>query len=358
MKPPKVDLDLGMLTYLTEGPSLKGRLREKPSDFVVDEVLKGLRASISLREGFGSSHGKYVLLVGARIGKDTLTVASLISKHYKDVRYSGLKDKRSVAFQYFTARGAEKEIKGRGFLVKPVGKRELPLRRGENEGNWFYIRVRGVSELNLPSRFPNFFSYQRFGVKRPYNHEIGRALVRREFREAIDMIKQQGHLSEANPNIQSIVSAIGKGLARLYVHSYQSYLFNILLSKRLEEGLALREGDYVLKDGWILTHPEDGDLLLPVPGGFTKTLGGWLEDTLNSLLREEGVKLRDFLFKEVPDVSGFGDFRKALESPKDLKIFKVESGFILSFFLSSGVYATSLLREVLKPRDPLAQGFL
>ncbi len=358
MRPPEVDLDLGMLAYLTEGPTLTGRLREKPSDFVVDEVLEGVRASVSLREGFGASQGRYVLLAAVRIGKDTLSMASIISKHYKDVRYSGLKDKRSVAFQYFTARGAEREIRGRGFLVKPVGRRRLPLRRGENDGNWFYVRIRGVSEVNLPPKFPNFFSYQRFGVKRPYNHEIGRALVRREFKEAVEMIKQQGHLGEAGPNLQSIVSAIGKGLTRLYVHSYQSYLFNILLSKRLEEGLTLREGDYVLKEGWILTHPEEGDLLLPIPGGFTRTLGGWLEATLNSLLREEGVKLRDFLFKEVPDVSGFGDFRRALEVPRGLKVFKVEDGFILSFFLSSGAYATSLLREVLKPQDPLSQGFL
>ncbi len=357
MKPPKVDLDLGMLTYLHEGPGVEARLREKPSDFIVDEVLSGVRASVSLREGFGG-RGKYLLLVGARIGMDTPYLTSLISKKYRDVRYSGLKDKRSVAFQYFTARGKERIIRRRGLLVKPVGRREVPLKRGENDGNWFYIRVRDVNSLRVPQEFPNFFSYQRFGVKRPYNHEIGRALVRREYKEAVEMIREQGHLrGEVRGDLQSIVQAIGRGLARLYVHAYQSYLFNLLLSRRIGEGLSPIEGDYVLKEGWIIAYPEEGDLLLPIPGGFTRTLGGWLERELNSILKEEGVKLKDFLFREVPEISGFGDFRKAVESPRELKIFD-RGEPILSFFLPSGVYATSFLREVIKPKDPATQGFI
>ncbi len=360
MRVPKVDKDLGMLTYLTETGRLPGRLRERPSDFVVDEVLGGVRASEALRREVGGN-GRYLLLVGARIGMDTPSLARLISKKYGGrVRYSGLKDKRSVAFQYFTVDGRRKfTLRRRGLLIKPVGRRARHIRRGEADGNLFIVTVRGVKELEVPEKFPNFFSYQRFGLSRPYNHEIGRALVKRELREAAEMMVRQRHLASLPERIdlQTLSSRVGRDVIRLYVHSYQSYLFNVLLSKRIEEDmLSPEEGDYVLRDGWILAHPEKGDLLLPLPGGFTKLRGGWLQDSLDSLLRDEGVSLEDFLFKEVPEVSGFGDFRKALESPRGVKVY-VREGVTLTFFLESGSYATSLLREAIKPEDPLSQGF-
>ncbi len=361
MRVPELDERLGMLTYLTDG-GIGGRIKERLSDFVVDEVLMGRRASRVLlgSEDF-PSEGSYHYLVAAKFTKmGTRELASLISRELGGrVRYAGLKDTRAVTFQFFSLEGRFRlrEIRD-GVWIRPVGRFHEPLSRGRNDGNHFTVVVRGVELIpsSIADEFPNFFSYQRFGVRPPFNHDIGRALLLRDLGSATSMMAEQGYETRAR-SLRQLADEVGVELLRLYIHSYQSYLFNLLLSKRLMEGLDPREGDLVLKEnGEVSLYPEAGRLVLPIPGAYTR-VRGWTSEALRSILREEGVSLDLFLFRELPEISALGDLRVALARAKSLVSLVRGGNVVLSFFLERGVYATSFLREVIKPRDPAAQGF-
>ncbi|MCS7102433.1 MAG: tRNA pseudouridine(13) synthase TruD [Candidatus Korarchaeum sp.] len=362
MRVSEVDRELGMLSYMSESEPLRGRLRERISDFIVDEVLSGRRASrvflgVERLEGSGSFHLS-VLFKYTKL--DWRELFSRVSREMGGrVGFAGMKDARSLSFQFISAtRMPKRELRVLGAMLKYAGRGNW-VSLGLNDGNHFTIVVRGVNRVRPIRRFPNFFSYQRFGVRRPYNHEIGRAIVLREIGEACDMIAEQGYEIEGARSLKQLSERVGSDLMKFYVHSYQSYLFNLLLSRRLEHGLSLEEGDFVLKEsGAITTYPERGDLLLPIPGAFTRAKGGWLHEELDALMRKEGLSREIFLFRELPEISALGDFRRAVCEADYLRIVEGSNFVTLSFFLESGSYATSYLRELMKPEDPVGQGFL
>ncbi len=362
--PPSLDVRLGMLSYLTSSPRLEGKLREKLSDFIVDEVLMGRRASRVLlgREPF-LKKGPFLYLVAAKFVKmDTRELISRINRVIGGrIRYAGLKDSRSISFQFLSLEGRYKasSLKN-GFLVKPVGRYKEPISRGMHDGNHFTLVVRGISSMYELSEFPNFFSYQRFGIKEPFNHEIGKALILRSIEDAVDMIERQGYQAGSARSLKQLSNLLGIDLLRFYIHSYQSYLFNVLLSKRMFHGLELEPGDFIVKsNGEVeLYEGKVGELLLPLIGAMSKEKGEWLKEEVRDLLRNEGISKEMFLFRELPEISALGGLRKALGRALDVKIIGRASYVVTSFFLESGMYATSYMRELLKPSDPKEQGFV
>jgi len=60
-----------------------------------------------------------------------------------------------------------------------------------------------------------------------------------------------------------------------------------------------------------------------------------------------------FFSKEMQEISDEGGFRQATIKCED---FSITEPFV-SFTLSRGSYATILLREIMKPSDPIAAGF-
>ena len=62
---------------------------------------------------------------------------------------------------------------------------------------------------------------------------------------------------------------------------------------------------------------------------------------------------KDFFVKEMQEISGEGGFRHAVMLCRDF----ASSPPHVSFTLSRGSYATMLLREIIKPSDPVALGF-
>ncbi len=362
---PDLDRELGMLTYLSEGEGVGGRIRERLSDFVVDEVLLGRRASRVLLgiERFPSK-GSFTYLVAAKFTKmGTRELASLVGRRMGGrVRYAGLKDARAITFQFLSieGRGIRPGELRDGIWVRPVGRMREPLSRGRNDGNHFTVVIRGArpSPKPEPGDFPNFFSYQRFGVRRPFNHHVGRAILLRDLDSVESMMSDQGYRVRAR-SLRQLAEVVGTDLLRFYVHAYQSYLFNLLLSKRLMElGADPVEGDFVIGERGEVSifGAGRGELALPVPGAYTRARG-WVAKALEEILREEGVSLDLFLFREVPEISALGDIRAAIARPVSPVTVPKGGRVVLSFFLGAGVYATSLLREVMKPRDPASQGF-
>jgi tRNA pseudouridine13 synthase len=90
--------------------------------------------------------------------------------------------------------------------------------------------------------------------------------------------------------------------------------------------------------------------------GYTFQPGkGRFETITKELLEQEGVVAKDFYVKEMQELSQQGGFRQAPLWCRDF-MYKTNP-LAVSFKLPKGSYATTLLRELIKPQDPIRAGF-
>lgn len=163
----------------------------------------------------------------------------------------------------------------------------------------------------------------------------------------------------------------------LFVHAYQSLLFNRWVSARWAAGISLtvpEPGDHLLRlarDGTVPGNtpipvgednlPESRDMARrgraqvagPLVGFETEILPGAPGDLLNELLREEGIRTAEFRLPQLPEVASRGSFRPLLVPLPPIGIRSLEmtdrgAASSFTFALPKGAYATILLREFLK----------
>lgn len=178
-------------------------------------------------------------------------------------------------------------------------------------------------------------------------------------------------------------------LQELFVQAYQSYLFNKFLSQRIADGLPLNDvevGDYVVnveRSGLAMvsmfrvvtndTLSEIGKavkagrmrLALPLIGFKQFCSGGVEGENERRILEAEGTNPEAFRVAALPEVSCRGRLRTALAVLKDFSLGQVtadsentsKSMVPLHFMLHRGSYATVVLRELMKPADPIRAGF-
>jgi tRNA pseudouridine13 synthase len=266
---------------------------------------------------------------------------------------------------------------------------------------------------------PNHFGQQRFGSRRPVTHEVGLALVREGFEAAVlayvgnpsdrepertrearvyieetrdwgDALERfPGHLGyeramchrlaevdgEPGPaDFRAALETAPRNLQQLFVNAAQSYVFNEILSARLERGLPFAEpvtGDIVcfrdrevdalavpdtgrtqrVTDGRLETvrrHCERGRAFVTAPlvGTQTELADGEPGGIERAVLDEVGVEPADF---DLPGEFHSEGARRAVLVRTDLEVRRDPLTF--EFALPKGSYATVLLREYLKT-DP------
>jgi tRNA pseudouridine13 synthase len=195
------------------------------------------------------------------------------------------------------------------------------------------------------------------------------------------------HLAD-NPNdFVGAFQRLPQRLQELFVQAHQSFLFNCFLSERLGHGLFLDKaecGDWVVgveRSG--LPVPSTAKLVaqeklaevngqikagktrvaLPIVGVKQKLSQGVMGEIENAVLEREGIRLDDLRTNELSRAGGKGGLRAAITPIRDFQLKGVSCGAEegcaaeLSFTLLRGSYATVLLREVMKPSDPIAAGF-
>lgn len=288
---------------------MAGTLREKLSDFRVYEVF----------DQTFSGDGEHLYLHVEKRGMNTADVQSLLARHYGvsrlDVGYSGLKDKRAVAQQWFSIRHPKtsKKPKHENFSILEETKHNRKLRPGHHKENRFHITVRGVSKRarlasnTLQQPIPNYFGPQRFGYQ---NNNLSRA---------IDWVGQ------SRPRIKNAVRSRHLSVLR-------SFVFNEVLATRVRDGTWCQsiKGD-VLQDNFP-TGPLWGRGQLPTCGRAL---------TLEQSLREQHGKVCDAL-----EWVGLKQERRALAvQPTDVELEQQENAIELRFALPKGSYATVALNE-------------
>ena len=408
---------VGIGCYASSGPSCAARAKSYPEDFRVEERLLTLDVSEEELPGY------FPLYRVEKRSVDTMHMSKELAVVLKSrVSYAGLKDKRAVAVQYLTPtsiRGERpKEVQGEGFAATRVGFVRHPLSRSSVAGNTFEItlreccpdigaRVAEVIRLGEAKRLPNFYGLQRFGVSGAGSHRIGKAIVRAEFEEAVSLLLEPEGETEA---ARALKDALAKGdyegmarllppgrdverlvarelarhggewvkalraipvrLRRLYVHAYQSSIFNKTLTRAIVMGedISLYErGDNWAEtsEGGLLTlaprgvrdSPSAGAVpLIQMVGYAYRNYGSRFDRIIEEVLGQEEVFPGQFYVKKMQEVSSEGGFRRphlVVQAPswetEDRKAH-------IRFTLAKGQYATILLREIVKPGDPAAAG--
>ncbi|MEM0061316.1 MAG: tRNA pseudouridine(13) synthase TruD [Fervidicoccaceae archaeon] len=155
-------------------------------------------------------------------------------KYAGEIGYYGLKDSNSLSVQRIVlskSLGDSFCLNGKA-LLKYIGKTSFFPRRGGFDGNIFAIRLPGseqslstLKELQRTSHFPNFFGHQRFGTRKPLNHEI-----------AIDLL-QKGKLDPRR-----------SWKHRIIAESLQAFIFNRCLSRLRDSSNLSRFGLLIGKE--------------------------------------------------------------------------------------------------------------
>ena len=164
-------------------------------------------------------------------------------------------------------------------------------------------------------------------------------------------------LAKSDDEITAIRS-IPLQMRRFYVQAYQSYIFNKTLSMAFEYGEDLflpQENDvcYDMNNKLGKFQNEPGQkLTVPLVGHsyFTKTRFDYY---IKKILEQEEVSPPEFLTKDFQEISLEGGFRNASIKCDEFHT----SDDTVEFQLSRGSYATIVLREILKPDNPLSCGF-
>ncbi len=410
---------VGIGFYLTLGAPCHARAKSSDEDFRVEEYVA--------IEGLSSEEkaGYYPLYRVQKHSIDTLHMARELSGILRSrVSYGGLKDKRAVSIQYVTPTSKRSqrppEVTTDRFSARLIGFVPKPISRGAIVGNRFEVTLRDCcpevgqradDTLQLASErmLPNFYGLQRFGTSGPGTHRVGKAIVKREFDEAVSLILFEarpgddgqtlaakeafradryeeglGLLSRAQ-DVESRVArslsrnpgdwvkalrAIPVSLRRLYVEAYESSIFNETLSEaiaRREDISKPRPGDnwaVVSDDGMVTSAvhgvkeaPDiDGSPMVQLVGYATRDYGSRFDACINMVLEGEGIRAQDFYVKEMQEVSAEGGFRRPHMAIKDSSCFVKDGTAFLKFTLARGQYATVLLREIIKPSDPESAG--
>ncbi|MCW4045482.1 MAG: tRNA pseudouridine(13) synthase TruD [Candidatus Bathyarchaeota archaeon] len=198
-----------------------------------------------------------------------------------------------------------------------------------------------------------------------------------------------GYLVENPRDFVGAFKRLPVKLQVLFVQAYQSYLFNRFLSERLLSGLALDRaeiGDYVVqversglpvvKTGKTVDAAAVGEVnaaikagkmrvALPLVGVKQRFSQGVMGEKQRRILEAEGVKAENFKIDALPELSGRGELRAVVAPVRNFRILDIvqatdksrECRVAVDFMLLRGSYATVLLRELMKPREPVKAGF-
>jgi len=394
-----IDSQIGISVYTTKFPGIGGKIRINPENFEVSELISK-RATNSITDESGYAVYK---LKKKKIDTNH-ALSGVFRKTGVRLKSLGLKDASAVTEQYVGSPHKGKPIEDfstEKYSLTKIGFTKKPLSKKDMIGNNFKIQISdcsdGLSSFNEHNHVLNFYGYQRFGSKRPVTHLIGKAILHRDFDMAVDLILSftSSYDSAENSEIREKLSdktnykkyydqvpsqmdiekivlkemidhddsirairAIPLSLRRFYIQAYQSFIFNQSLSSAFLDGenlFAAKSGDVCYDSKSIIGKFKDGiEQYLSLPFvGYSYYKKTRFDHQISKILIQEEITPKDFFIKEMQEVSSEGGFRQASIHCSDY--FSNKNN--VEFSLSRGSFATILLREVMKPDDPIAAGF-
>ena len=207
---------------------------------------------------------------------------------------------------------------------------------GNNEGNYFEITVRNLDKkYNKINFIVNYFDDQRFSNN---NVLIGKLLLKRKFKEISQIL-------EVNS-----VNEINKKILRFYLHSFQSYLFNLAVSNYISKYKNHKKINYSLGELSFVNKFEKIKFpLISFDTKFSKKIKVYLK-----LLTKEDIKLEEFIIKQLPYLIEETSYRDVFVKIKDFRRLSYEKDELnlgkfkekISFILPKGSYATMVVKQM------------
>ena len=294
------------------------------------------------------------------------------------------------------------------------------LRMGQLKGNKFKILIKDLDDIEKSADIanevlsqlettgvPNYFGWQRFGKPRTITHLVGRALVENDLEKAVStyignpvedegeenkLARQaydDGNLEESldlmgksmryekmmikelirdskkgdltDKSYMNALHALPKPLQRMFVHAYQSYLFNEAVSNRVAMGIdKYIEGDIIIDNEENIVRdktPEEYQELItnfkanptcPLFGTKVPFAEGEVGVMEENILKKYGITKQDFEVPKMPRLGSHGLRRQMRFQVWDGSATPTDEGVLCEFSIDKGSYATAVLREIMK----------
>jgi len=351
----------------------------------------------------------------------TRAIAKQLDMSQERIHIAGIKDANALTAQHISISRTMPEqissVKIKDIMLYPLRFSNEKIHSKMLLGNKFRIIIREIAyssakieerianvqdELENAGGVPNFFGHQRFGTKRAITHLVGKHIVKGEWekaaliflakpsefehpdsRQAREQLLETRDFAQAFHNFpfqlqqermmlshlaghpRDFIGAFRRlptKLCQLFVQAYQSYLFNKFVSERIERGISVNEtqkGDYTVK------VDNQSCLALPIVGFKQPLSSGAQGEIEREILEEENLAPEHFRISVMPEISATGGLRTVLMPIKHLGLAKPSTDSVnlskrkveLSFMLGKGSYATVVLREFMKTRNPVSAGF-
>ena len=369
------------------------KIKSIPEDFIVKEI-------IDLNKKKEGETFRYFLMRKRNI--NTINAIKIIARKLhiskRKIYFAGEKDKNTLSEQYIAIRNFNEfkdEYNFRNVYLKYVGSYDEPLKISDIKYNYFRITIRELSneEINIFNKnieifnryYFNYFDDQRFG-NRGNNYIIGKYIIKRDYENAIkifltdyeneeseDSIKARkflyenwGKFKEALrifPNYLDIETSllnylskeedykralkyIPKRLLKMFTHSYQSYLWNKLLSNYIKNSygekyfIETKIGKfYMIKDKKEIEELKD--IKFPLLGYDIKD-----KNIYKEILSEEGINYEELKSEDKPSLTLLSTERNILSEIKNLEYNIKDNFMIISFILDKGSFATMYIKHL------------
>lgn len=349
------------------------QIKQIPEDFVVREIFEK-------RKPKDEDKGFYVWFTLKKTDWDLFRALRMISKRLgvsiKRFGHAGVKDKRAITYQKISVWNVPferlKSVRIKDIELSDFEEKKERINLGDLKGNEFEIVIRDIDkkdrkiiENNLgkvKKGFVNYFGEQRFG-NRNNTHLVGKEILKNNLKEAVwiylakegdeneeakifrknlsetkdfrlalkecpkslrNEIVLLNHLVSKPNDYAGALRKIPKKFRRMFIHAYQSYLWNEMAGKSKEKTIPLIGHEtHVTKD-------------------------------IKNILKREKIQKSDFLPKSMPELASSGDERERLVIPKGVEwefgedeLNEKKLKCVLSFAIPKGSYATVLIREIL-----------
>ena len=330
--------------YLYGKPSVTGFIKQEAADFVVIEDL-----------GFElTGEGEHVFISVRKKGENTLYVARALAKAAgvsdKFVSYAGLKDRHAITEQWFCVNVPSKEtpdftvVETDQIKILKVIRHNKKLRTGALKGNQFTLKLTGLSSTDgLAERLekikttgvPNYFGEQRFGQR-------GNNIVRAQAMFAGEKIRDRNKRS-------------------FYISAARSLIFNQVVSERIKQDKwqTAMSGDCFILQGSNSFFAEEtltDDIIERVAQGALQ-LSAPLVGKGNSSATNDALVFENSVITQYPELleglvaAGLRQERKAIIlRPQNFSYELAEDSLTVSFYLPSGCFATSIVRELIEEK--------
>ena len=396
---PYLDSQIGISIYSTKFNGIGGKIRVDLGDFQVKErISQKIQNSINPHEGYA------VYKLKKRKIDTNHALSDIFRKKRIRLKSLGLKDSSAITEQFVCSGNKGKAIENfstEKYSLEKIGFVKKPLSKKDMLSNHFKIKIscckNNLSSFNEYDKILNFYGYQRFGSKRPVTHLIGKSIVQRDFLKAVDLILSFSSSYDSKENIEirekltdqtnykkyfdkvppqmdierivlkamiehgdalRAIRSIPLSLRRFYIQAYQSFIFNQSLSLAFSDGenMFAAQLDDVCFDlnGIIGKYVQGLDQHLALPFvGYSYYKKTRFDSQISHILKQEEISPKNFFIKEMQEVSNEGGFRQTRIRCSDFS----SSDTTVEFSLSRGSFATILLREIMKPQDPIIAGF-